>query len=118
MTNQSQPKPYWKDALRQAQLEIEAPERAEATDLPPAHNRKWAKAYRQALADMEDPTAIVWLPDEIADFIRQARQEPAPSKSSSRRQRLTALLLTVLLLTPVAISYLLAYRRIIMTHTR
>jgi len=118
VTNQPQPKPYWKDALRQAQLEIEAPESAEATELSPAHNRKWANAYRQARADMEDPTAIVWLPDEIADFIRQAHQEPAPSKSYSHRYRLTVLLLTILLLTPVAISYLLAYRRIIMTHTR
>jgi len=112
VTSQQQSRLYWKDALRQAQIEIEA------TELSPAHNRKWTKAYHQAQADLKDPSAIVWLPDEIADFIRQAHQEPAPSKSYSHRYRLTVLLLTILLLTPVAISYLLAYRRIIMTHTR
>ena len=126
MTTQQQAKPYWKDVLRQAQIEIEATEEVEATDLSPAHNRKWANAYRQARADMKDPTAIVWLPEEIAPLIheglirediRQAHQEPSPSQSRPRRRRLTALLLAALLLIPAAVSYVLAYRRIV-PHTR
>jgi len=111
VTSQQQSRLYWKDALRQAQIEIEA------TELSPAHNRKWTKAYHQAQADLKDPSAIVWLPDEIADFIRQAHEEPASPQSRPRRQRLTALLLAVLFLVPVAVTYLLAYRRII-TYTR
>lgn len=112
MTSQQQSRLYWKDALRQAQIEIEATEDVEATDLSLVHNRKWANAYRQARLDLEDPSAVVWLPDEIADVIRQTDQEPSSSQSQPRQQRLTTLLLAVILLVPVAATYLLAYRRI------
>lgn len=112
MTSQQQSRLYWKDALRQAQIEIEATADTEVTELSPAHNRKWTKAYHQAQADLKDPSAIVWLPDEIADVIRQAHPTPEPSPAQTRRQRLKALLLTLLLLVPLVVSYLLAYRRI------
>jgi len=112
VTSQQQSRLYWKDALRQAQIEIEATEDVEATDLSSVHNRKWANAYRQARLDLEDPSAVVWLPDEIVDVIRQTDQEPSSPPSQPRRQRLTALLLVVLLLVPAAVSYVLAYRRI------
>ncbi len=117
MTTQQQSKLYWKDALRQAQIEIEATADTEVTELSPAHNRKWTKAYHQAQADLKDPSAIVWLPDEIAPLIsegviRQAHPTPETSPAQTRRQRLKALLLALLFLVPAAISYLLAYRRI------
>ena len=105
MSRQKSTKLYWKDALRQVQVELEQ-------DVPPNRKRRWTKAYHQAQADLQDPGAVVWLPDEIADVLRQTHpvQETAPAQT--KRARLTALLLALLLLVPAAISYLLAYRRL------
>ena len=104
----SQPKRtrlYWKEALRQVNLNPD--------DEPAAvHQRQWASAYQQAQADLKAPSAIVWLPDEIANIIRQTHPVQEPPSTQTNRHRLTALLLAVLLLVPAAISYWLAYRRI------
>ena len=105
MTQQKPPKLYWKEALRH--IEVKPNEKT-----TPVRQRRWSTAYRQALADLEDPGAIVWLPDEIAEVIRQTHPTPETAPPQTRRRGLTTLLLTVLLLLPLAISYLLAYRRI------
>ena len=104
MNQQKTTRLYWKDALRQVQISLD-----EETTMGRQH--KWAIAFHQAQADLKDPSAIVWLPDEIADVIRgHSAQEPPPAQT--RRQRLKALVLALLFLVPAAISYLLAYRRI------
>ena len=105
MPKPNRPKLYWKDALRQVRLE---PENREA---PPPATQKWSRAYRQAQADLTGPEAIVWLPDEIIALLREeaAGQE---STEPPKRRRLPTLLLAVLLIVPIALSYLLAYRRI------
>ena len=105
MSRQKSTKLYWKDALRQVQVELEE-------DVPPSRKRKWVKAYHQAQADLHDPGAVVWLPDEIADVIRQTHPVQETSPAQTKRARLTALLLALFLLVPATISYLLAYRRI------
>ena len=106
MSRQKSTKLYWKDALRQVQVELEQ-------DVPPNRKRRWTKAYHQAQADLQDPGAIVWLPDEIADVLRrQAHPVQETSPAQTKRARLTALLLALLLLVPATISYLVAYRRI------
>ena len=103
MPKPNRPKLYWKDALRQVRLEPEEKE--------PLSTQKWSRAYRQAQADLTGPEAIVWLPDEIIALLREEAEEEAP-EPPNRRGRLPAWLLTVLLLVPIALSYLLAYRRI------
>jgi hypothetical protein len=104
MSQQKTTRLYWKDALRQVQISLD-----DETAVGLQH--KWATAFHQAQADLKDPSAIVWLPDEIADVIQDhPAQEPPPAQT--RRQRLKALLLALFLLIPAAISYLLAYRRI------
>jgi len=105
MSRQNSTKLYWKDALRQVRVELEE-------DVPPSRKRKWISAYQQAQADLKDPGAVVWLPDEIADIIRPSQQVQETSPAQTKRARLAALLLALLLLVPAAISYLLAYRRI------
>ena len=109
----SQPKTtrlYWKEALRQVQTSL-------ADEMATARQHKWASAYHQAQADLEDPSAIVWLPDEIATLIRegvirQSHPVQEPPSAHTHRWHLKALLLALLCLVPAAISYVLAYRRI------
>lgn len=105
MSQQKSTRLYWKDALRQVQISLDEETAA-------VRQHKWASAFHQAQADLEDPSAIVWLPDEIADVIRQVHPTPETSPAQTRRQRLKTLLLAVFFLVPAAISYLLAYRRI------
>lgn len=105
MSQQKTTRLYWKDALRQVQISLD-------DETAAVRQYKWASAFHQAEADLKDPSAIVWLPDEIADVIRQAHPMPETSPAQTRRQRLKTLLLAVLFLVPAAISYLLAYRRI------
>ena len=109
MTQQKSPKLYWKEALRQVEVKPD--------DEPvPVRHHRWSTAYRQALADLEDPGAIVWLPDEIAEVIRQTHPIPETAPARSKRRGLAVVLLTVLLLIPALISYILAYRRIAAHH--
>lgn len=96
---------YWKDALRQVQTSLN-------DEAVTVRQHQWASAYQQAQADLKDPSAVVWLPDEIADVIRQTHPTSETSPAQTRRQHLKLLLLAVFLLIPAAISYLLAYRRI------
>ena len=104
MSQQKSTRLYWKDALRQVQINLD-------DETAAVRQHKWANAFHQAQADLKDPSAIVWLPDEIADVIRgHPAQDPPPAQT--RRQHLKALLLALLFLIPAAISYLLAYRRI------
>jgi hypothetical protein len=105
MSQQKTTRQYWKDALRHLrQSNLEEQEAA-------VRQHKWATAFHQAQADLKAPSAVVWLPEEIADVIRgHPAQEPPPALT--RRQRLKTLLLALFLLIPAAISYLLAYRRI------
>ena len=110
MSQQTTTRLYWKDALRQVQINLD--EEAAA-----ARQHRWASAFHQAQADLKDPSAIVWLPDEIAPLIfegviRQAHPTPETSPAQTRRQCLKALLLALFFLVPAVISYLLAYRRI------
>ena len=100
MSQQTTTRQYWKDAL------LHLDEQAASV-----RQHKWATAFHQAQADLKAPSAVVWLPDEIAEVIQgHPAQEPPPALT--RRQRLKALLLALFLLIPTAISYLLAYRRI------
>jgi hypothetical protein len=97
---------YWKDALRHLrQISLD-------DEVAVARRRNWASAFQQAQADLKDPSAIVWLPDEIADAIRQTPPVQEPPPTQAHRQRLSALLLVLIFLVPAAISYLLACRRI------
>ena len=110
MSQQKTTRLYWKDALRQVQISLD-------DETAVGRQHKWATAFHQAQADLKDPSAIVWLPDEIAPLIsegviRQAHPAPETSPAQTHRQRLKALLLALLFLVPAAISYLLAYRRI------
>jgi len=105
MSQQKTTRLYWKDALRQVQISLD-------DETAVGRQHKWATAFHQAQADLKDPSAIVWLPDEIADVIRQAHPTPEISPAQTRRQRLKTLLLALFFLVPAAISYLLAYRRI------
>ena len=105
MSQQKTTRLYWKDALRQVQISLD-------DETAVGRQHKWATAFHQAQADLKDPSAIVWLPDEIADVIRQAHPTPETSPAQTHRQRLKALLLALLFLVPAAVSYLLAYRRI------
>lgn len=106
MPKPKRPKLYWKDALRQVRIEPEAKE------APPPSTQKWSRAYRQAQADLTGPGAIVWLPDEIIALLREEATDEETSEPPKRCRRLPTLLLAMLLLLPVALSYLLAYRRI------
>ncbi len=110
MTKQSHTRLYWKDALRQVRVELDE-------DVSVAQKHKWSGAYRQAQADMEDPSSVVWLPDEIADVIRQTRDPQETALPQAKRFPLTALLVALFLLIPAVASYVLAYRRIA-PHTR
>jgi hypothetical protein len=109
MSRQKSTRLYWKDALchlRQISLDDE---------MAVARRHKWTSAFHQAQADLKDPSAVVWLPDEIADVIRgHPAQEPPPAQT--RHQRLKALLLALFFLVPAVISYLLTYRRIAALH--
>ena len=105
MNRQKNTRLYWKDALQQVKVKLDD-EKTTARQ----HN-KWARAFHQAEADLKDPSAVVWLPDEIVDVIRSHPiEEPPPVLT--HRQRFGALLLALFILVPAAISYLLAYRRI------
>ncbi len=106
MSRQNHPKLYWKDALRQVRVELDE-------DASVVQKHKWAGMYQQAQADLEDPSSIVWLPDEIADVIRQSRHSQEMPPPEAKRSHLTALLVALFLLVPAAVSYWLAYRRIL-----
>ena len=106
MSQQKSTRLYWKDALRHLrQISLD-------DETAAVRQHKWASAFHQAQADLKDPSAIVWLPDEIADVIRQSHPVQETPPAQTRRQHLKALLLALLFLVPAAISYLLAYRRI------
>jgi len=102
---------YWKDALRQVKSELVE------TGIPAPHHR-WRSAYQQAQADLASPDAVIWLPDEIAEVIRQTRHAPdtPPPATPAKRLPWIALLLVALLLIPAAVGYLLACRRILPHH--
>ena len=105
MRQQKSTRLYWKDALQQVHIKSD-------NEKTTARKNKWVSAFHQAQAELKDPSAVVWLPDEIADVIRQAHPTPEISPAQTRRQRLKTLLLALFFLVPAAISYLLAYRRI------
>jgi hypothetical protein len=106
MKQQNGSKLYWKDALRQVKTEFN-------DEVVAAQNRRWASAFRQAEADLTSPGAVVWLPDEIADVLhRHPRVESTPDNTTSPHSWAWLFLLP-LLIVPVVISTLLAYRRIV-----
>ncbi len=108
MSQQKNPRLYWKDALRRVQVNL-------TDETLAARQQQWHHAFRQARADLADPGAVVWLPDEIADLLNSDATNASPASATStlkKRQRLVALLVTLVLLIPILISYLLAYRRI------
>jgi len=104
MSQQKTTRLYWKDALRQVQISLD-------DETAVGRQHKWATAFHQAQADLKDPSAIVWLPDEIADVIR-GHPAQEPRLAQTRQQSLKTLLVVLFFLIPAAISYLLAYRRI------
>ena len=99
---------YWKDALRQVQSEL-------GETGVPAPDYRWRSAYQQAQTDLASPDAVIWLPDEIAEVIRQTRHtlDTPPPATPARQFPWIALLLAGLLLIPAAISYWLAVQRIL-----
>ena len=109
MTKHTHAKPYWKDALRQVQGELDEAKLA-------ARQRKWASALRQAQADLVSPDAVVWLGPEAVRLIQQDQEyrwtRPPKSQEGRTKPLLLALVFSLPLLILAALSYLLACGRI------
>lgn len=102
---------YWKDALREVQVELDG-------EVSPMQQCKWSQAFRQAQADLAAPGAVVWLPDEVAAAIQHRTEAKSTSPATPHRSRrvLTAMLLGTALMLPVAVlSFLRAYRQVAAT---
>lgn len=106
--NQSSERVYWKVALRQVQKDL-------GPEMATGQNHKWQRAYQRAQADMADPSAVVWLPDEIVEVLHQTQTEADTDQTRPTRRKLPLKVwlvgMTLGLLLPT-LSFIRAYRRL------
>lgn len=106
--NQGSERIYWKDALQQMQKDL-------GQEVVTGQNHKWQRAYQQAQADMADPSAVVWLPDEIVEVLHQTqtKADTDQARPTGRKLPLKVWLAGIALgLLLPTLSFIRAYRRL------